>query len=136
MLAFGAGLVIYGLYELYISQRLASEGAKTTAQVLGKRVREGAKGRKTYLLEVQYRTAEGRTITQTASVGLQRFDATQRGDTVPVRYLPTAPETFAVGTNVTPNYFPLAAGLSMFVIVGVYQLFRKKPELDQAPVPT
>ena len=122
-LAVGAGLIGFGLRELHTSRRLAAEGRQVTAQVVNKSLEHRPKLRKAYYLEVTYHTDQGRVVTQRSRVSAERFARTNRGDTLPVRYLPDDPTVFALGAVVAPNYFHLLMGLLAFAIAGIYYFF-------------
>src|SRR5262245_54658486 len=88
MVIVGVGLIIAGFFQVHKSRRLAAEGRAATASVIGKEFQRGSKGRKSYYLEVQYKTDSGSTLVERASVSRNHYEQVPVGATVPLRYLP------------------------------------------------
>jgi hypothetical protein len=132
LLAVATGMTVVGVSELRTSRKLAAEGKAATAEVVNKGFTYRAKRRKSFYLEVKYQTEAGQTLTQRTSVGADTFETVPRGATLPLHYLPTQPDVFALGAKVPPNYFHIIMGAVFFGIGGFYFLFGKERESSPA----
>jgi hypothetical protein len=123
----GAVFLVMGWSELRASQKLVAEGKAATADVLSKETKRGRKGRRSYYLNVQFKTESGAQTQQRLPVSSSEFDNTGQGGTVPVRYLPSDPSVCQVGDKAEAKWGGLVVGLSSWV-VGTFLAFAKKDE--------
>jgi hypothetical protein len=110
-LIFGGILVVVGWMEYRNSRKLAAEGKAVTAEVTGKDIERGRRGRKSYYLEVQFKTEAGATEEQRVKVGSSQYNAAKAGGRVPVHYLPSKPGVCQVGEKVETRWSMMLWGL-------------------------
>ena len=125
----GAVMLVTGWLDYRNSKRLASEGKAVAAAVLAKDIERGRRGRKSYYLEVQFKTESG-TAAQRVRVTSSQFDAARPGGTVPAHYLPSNPKLCQVGGKVQTEWAGLLVGLGAWV-VGVFVGFSKTENESQ-----
>src|SRR5262245_36864046 len=99
----GTILLIAGWIDYRNSKKLAAEGKAVTAEVTGKEIQRGRKGRRSYYLEVQFPTESGASA-QRVQVSSSQYDAATQGGTVPVHYLPNNPKVCQVGNTVKTEW--------------------------------
>ena len=112
----GAFLVVAGWSELRISRKLAAEGKTVTAEVLGKNIKHGRKGRRSYYLNVGFKTGSGTQTEQRVQVSSSQFEGVSEGGSVPVHYLPGDPSVCQAGDTVETKWSGLLTGLGAWVV--------------------
>jgi hypothetical protein len=109
------------------SRKLAAEGKAVAAEVVGKDIKRGRKGRKSYYLNVGFKTESGSKTEQRVRVNSSQFDAVSAGGSVPVHYLPADPTVCQVGDKVETKWSGLLIGLGAWA-VGAFLAFSKTKE--------
>src|SRR5262245_263802 len=91
MCATGAVLSVLGFIDLRTSQRLAAEGVRTSARVVGMHTKKTRHSTRHYL-QVEYRTSDGEVVKAADRVSADRYRRATVGEAVTVNYLPNDPE--------------------------------------------
>ena len=125
-LVLGTVLLVAGWLDYRNSKKLAAEGKAVTADVVGKDIERGRRGRKSYYVEVQFKTDSG-TAAQRVRVTSSQFDSAREGGTVPVHYLPGDPSICQVGDKVEIEWSGMLVGLGAWV-VGAFLSFSKSKD--------
>ena len=120
----GAVMLVTGWLDYRNSKRLAAEGKAVSAEVLAKDIERGRRGRKSYFLEVQFKTDSG-MASKRVRVSSSRFDAARSGGTVPAHYLPSDPSVCQIGETVETEWTGILVGLGAWV-VGAFVSFSKE----------
>lgn len=111
VLAVGGYVVFLGAKEYRTSKRLVSEGTSVQAQVTDKDISYGRKNRKSYYLDVSFKTPSGEAYENRVKVSSSQFDAASVGGNVPVRYLAADPETCQVGDKASVPWLYFVGGV-------------------------
>jgi len=112
----GAVFVVMGWFELQNSRKLAAEGKAVTAEVAGKSIKHGRKGRRSYYLNVGFKTESGAHTEQRVQVSSSQFDGASEGGSVPVHYLPADPSICQVGDKVETQWSGLLVGFGSWAV--------------------
>ena len=126
----GAILLVTGWLDFRNSKKLAAEGKAVTAEVVGKDIERGRRGRVSYYLKIQFSTESG-VASQRVQVSSSRFEAARPGGTVPAHYLPSDPAVCQVGNTVKTEWSGLMLGFGAWVLAAVLGLAKTK-ERDEA----
>lgn len=126
----GAVLVVTGWAELRNSRKLAAEGKAVTAEVVSKDIRHGRKGRRSYYLNVGFKTESGAQTEQRVQVSSSQFDSVSQGGSVPVHYLPGDPSVCQAGDKVETKWNGLLVGFGSWAVAAF--LAFAKPD-DNSP---
>lgn len=119
----GTVLLVAGWLDFRNSKRLAAEGKAVSADVVGKDIERGRRGRKSYYVNVEFKTDSG-PAAQRVRVNSSQYDSAQPGGTVPVHYLPDNPSVCQVGDKVETEWSGMLVGLGAWV-VGAFLFFSK-----------
>jgi Protein of unknown function (DUF3592) len=130
---FGGLLVVTGWIEFRNSKKLAAEGKAVTAEVTGKDIERGRRGRKSYYLEVQFKTEAGATEAQSVKVSSSQYDGAKVGGNVPVHYLPSDPKICQVGEKVETKWSMMLWGLGAWA-ASAFVGFSKSDDDDGSKV--
>lgn len=68
----------------------------------------------------------GQLLAQGDRVSEGQYQQANRGNVVPLHYLPSDPTVHALGARVEPDYLWLLMSLLCFIITGVYYLFGRE----------
>jgi hypothetical protein len=124
----GAIFLVMGWTELRNSKKLAADGKAVTAEVAGKYIKHGRKGRRSYYLDVAFKTDSGSQSEQRVQVSSSQFDEVSAGSSVPVHYLPSDPSICQVGDKVETKWSGLLVGFGSWAVAAF--LAFAKPEDD------
>src|SRR5262245_19206795 len=124
---FGGLLLVLGWIEFRNSRKLAAEGKAVTAEVTGKDIERGRRGRKTYYVAVRFKTEAGPAEEQRVKVSSSQYDAAKPGGSVPVHYLPSDPEVCQVGEKVETRWSTMLWGLGAWA-AGAFVAFSKSED--------
>jgi len=130
-IVFGGLFLVMGWIEFQNSRKLAAEGKAVTADVTGKDIERGRRGRKTYYVEVQFKTEAGATEAQNVKVSSSQYDAAKVGGNVPVHYLPSDPKVCQIGEKVETKWSWMVYGLGAWAI-GAFVGFSKSDDESEA----
>jgi Protein of unknown function (DUF3592) len=126
----GAVFVAMGWSELQDSRKLTADGKAVTAAVAGKYVKHGRKGRRSYYLNVGFKTESGAQTEQRVQVSSSQFEGASEGGSVPVHYLPANPSICQVGDKVETQWSGLLIGLGSWAVAAF--LAFSKPQDDES----
>jgi hypothetical protein len=124
LLIFGLVFVAWGFQDRSTAARLKEEGVNVPGQVVGHEIQRGRRGSKTYKLVATYTPKSGgQGIQAEFKVPQAKYEATQDGEAVQVRHLPSDPSVAElVGAESDPNEKIFVGGI-MGVIGLVVCLF-------------
>jgi hypothetical protein len=110
----GAIFLVMGWSELQDSRKLAAEGKAVTGEVVHKDIKRGRKGRRSYYLNVEFKTESGAQTEQRVQVSSSKFEGA--GSSVPVHYLPSDPSVCQVGDQVETKWSGLLVGFGSWAV--------------------
>lgn len=111
-----------GTANLHTSQRLIAEGLSTKARISGKHAERSRSWTHRYI-DIEYQTAEGRTVSAQDGVARALYERIRVGDTITVRYLPAEPDVHALGSTARRDTFMLWIAGLWLLLAAVYSLF-------------
>lgn len=109
----GPGLLIGGLKEASKQKQIQKEGVETVAMITGGEDRRGRKGGHTYSLELDVPNA---TKPHKVNVSKDLYDNSAIGMPLPIRQIPSSPDTFAIVGESDDSLFMEIGGVAMFLI--------------------
>ena len=124
-LAVGGFLLYTGVKEYRSSKRLVNEGKSVAAKVADKDMTTGRKGRRSYYLNVEFKTEAGQEVDERLQVSSGDYDSATVGSTVTVHYLADDPSVCQVGNKAQVKWTSLAIG-AFLALVGGFGLFRQR----------
>jgi hypothetical protein len=124
----GAIFVVTGWFELQNSRKLAAEGKAVTAEVMRKDIKHGRKGRRSYYLNVAFKTDSGSQTEQRVQVSSSQFDDVGAGSSVPVHYLPADPSVCQVGDKVETKWSGLLVGFGSWAVAAFLAFARSEED--------
>ena len=114
----GIVLIYFGFTDFRESKALQSKGKSATAEVTGGEERSGRRGRKSYYLEIAYKTEKGDTQTSRDKVSRSVYDGAESSRKVNVVYLPEKPAVHRIGDKVGTEYGNMLFGLAIIGFTG------------------
>ena len=135
-LALVGGLVLLagGAWNLYRAQQLIRSGATVVGELHDSATTRTSKGRTVYKLTLDY-TPEGSSTTYRKEfvVSESLYNAGRIAGRAPVTFMPSDPEFSQVGSEVAPEYEPLAMGAGLLLVSGAlaYYQRRQMKRIDQ-----
>ncbi len=113
----GIVMLVIGFQESANAKKLAAEGVTVPAKAIDHEVNSGRRGRKTYKITATYQPKEGGPLqSKTFRVKKDAFDASQSGEPITVRYLPSNPTISLVTGDTGDGSENIFAGGFMAVI--------------------
>ena len=124
-LAVGGFLIFLGFKEYRNSKRLVKDGKAVVAKVTDKDMTTGRKGRRSYYMNVEFKTEAGQQVDERLKVSSSDYDSAPVGGNVQVHYLPDDPTICQVGNQAQVKWTTFVIGAFM-TLVGGFGLFRSR----------
>ena len=131
-LAVGGFLIYSGVKEYRNSKRLVNEGKSVAAKVTDKDMSTGRKGRKSYYLNVEFKTEAGQEVEERLRVSSGDYDSATLGGTVAVHYLADDPSVCQVGNKAQVKWTTFVIG-AFLAVVGGFGVARQASQREESP---
>lgn len=122
----GPGLLIAGFSEANKQKKIEKEGVDTVAIITNSKDRRGRKGRHTYTLVLNVPQA---SKSHSVDVSKSLYEKAAIGTPLPIRQIPSQPDTFAIiGESDDSLFMEIGGGVMFLVGIGMiwYTMIRKK----------